>query len=89
MVQRRIEFWGEGINFFDYKRLGRAVTRRYDGSNYEEDYQLNSIEGYTAPWMNYMIPETEKDRNVAVVIAPNPSGVIASNGTINYKTTEE
>ncbi len=89
MVQRRIEFWGEGINFFDYKRLGLAVTRRYDDSNYEADYQLNSIKGYTAPWMNYMIPETEKDRNVAVVIAPNPSGVITSNGTINYKTTEE
>ncbi len=89
MVQRRIEFWGEGINFFDYKRLGLAVTRRYDGSNYESDYQLNSISGYVAPWMNYMIPETEKDRNVAVVIAPNPSGVITADGSINYKTTAE
>jgi starch-binding outer membrane protein, SusD/RagB family len=89
MVQRRIEFWGEGINFFDYKRLGMAVTRRYDGSNYEADYQLNSFEGYVAPWMNYMIPETEQDRNVAVVIAPNPSGVITADGTINYKTTAE
>ena len=84
MIQRRIEFWGEGINYFDYKRLGLAVTRRYEGSNYESDYQLNSIKGYVAPWMNYMIPEIEKDRNPAVVIAPNPSGVISKDGTISY-----
>lgn len=76
MVQRRIEFWGEGIVFFDYKRLALSVTRRYTGSNYYSEMQLNSVKGYVAPWMNYMIPETEKDRNPAVVIAPNPSGAI-------------
>ena len=78
MIQRRIEFWGEGINFFDYKRLSLAVTRSYEGTNYEAEYRLNSIKGYVAPWMNYMIPETEKDRNLAVIISPNPSGVIAA-----------
>ncbi len=77
MVQRRIEFWGEGVNYFDYKRLALAVTRNYDGSNYETDYRLNSYKGYVAPWMNYMIPETEKDLNPAVIIAPNPSGAIS------------
>jgi starch-binding outer membrane protein, SusD/RagB family len=77
MVQRRIEFWGEGVNYFDYKRLALAVTRNYDGTNYETDYRLNSFKGYVAPWMNYMIPETEKDLNPAVIIAPNPSGAIS------------
>lgn len=78
MLQRRIEFWGEGINYFDYKRLALAVTRRYDGTNYEAEYRLNSNKGYVAPWMNYMIPESEKDRNTAVIISPNPSGVITA-----------
>ena len=76
MTQRRIEFWGEGINYFDYKRLALAVTRNYEGTNYETEYRLNSYKGYVAPWMNYMIPESEKDRNQAVVSSPDPSGVI-------------
>lgn len=78
MVQRRIELWGEGLVFFDYKRLNLPVERHYVGSNYEETYQLNSNKGYVAPWMNYVIPEDEKDRNPAVVLAPNPSGVITA-----------
>lgn len=78
MVQRRIELWGEGLVFFDYKRLNQPVQRHYTGSNYEANYQLNSYKGYVAPWMNYMIPEDEKDRNPAVIIAPNPSGVITA-----------
>lgn len=78
MIQRRIEFWGEGVNYFDYKRLSLAVTRKYDDTNYEAEYRLNSIKGYVAPWMNYMIPESEKDRNQAVIISPNPSGVISA-----------
>lgn len=76
MIQRRIELWGEGLVYFDYKRLGLAVVRRYTGSNYASNLQLNSYAGYVAPWMNYMIPEDERDRNPAVILAPNPSGAI-------------
>ena len=78
MVQRRIELWGEGLVFFDYKRLNLPIKRHYTGSNYEAKYQLNSYAGYVAPWMNYMIPEDEKDRNPAVVLGPNPSGAITA-----------
>ncbi len=78
MVQRRIELWGEGIVFFDYKRLNLAVTRAYTDSNYASNLQLNSYKGYVAPWMNYMMPETEKDMNPAVIVGPNPSGAIAA-----------
>ena len=78
MVQRRIELWGEGLVMFDYKRLNLPVQRNYVGSNYEASYRLNSYSGYVAPWMNYMIPEDEKDRNPAVVLPPNPSGVITA-----------
>ena len=78
MVQRRIELWGEGLVMFDYKRLNLPVLRNYVGSNYEASYRLNSYSGYVAPWMNYMIPEDEKDRNPAVILPPNPSGVITA-----------
>ena len=78
MVQRRIELWGEGLVMFDYKRLNLPVQRNYVGSNYEASYRLNSYSGYVAPWMNYMIPEDEKDRNPAVILPPNPSGAITA-----------
>ncbi len=78
MVQRRIELWGEGLVFFDYKRLNLPVTRSYTDSNYASNLQLNSYKGYVAPWMNYMMPETEKDMNPAVIVGPNPSGAISA-----------
>lgn len=76
MIQRRIEFWGEGINYFAYKRLGLPVTRTYEGSNWLSSQRLNSKAGYTAPWMNYVIPEYEKDNNQGVILNPDPSGTI-------------
>ncbi|WP_373725955.1 RagB/SusD family nutrient uptake outer membrane protein, partial [Bacteroides heparinolyticus] len=33
MLQKRIEFWGEGIIYWDYKRLNLSVTRGYPGTN--------------------------------------------------------
>ena len=76
MVQRRIELWGEGLVFFDYKRLNLPVIRKYAGSNYASTMQLNSYAGYVAPWMNYIISEYERNHNPAVVIGPNTSGAI-------------
>ncbi len=78
MVQRRIEFWGEGLVMFDLKRLNLPVTRKYTGSNYASSLQLNSYSDKTAPWMNYMIPETEQDHNPSVVVGPDPSGAITA-----------
>lgn len=76
MVQRRIEFWGEGINFFAYKRLGLPITRNYDGTNWLSSQRLNTKAGYTAPWMNYVLPEYERDNNQGVILNPDPSGTI-------------
>ena len=72
--QKRIEFWGEGINFFDYKRLGKGVTRGYAGTNHYEDARLNT-EGL-APWVNFCIVRTEHMANPAVVSNPDPSDLI-------------
>jgi len=72
--QKRIEFWGEGINFFDYKRLGKGVTRGYEGTNHYEDARLNS--NGLAPWYNMCIVRTEHNANPAVVSNPDPSSLI-------------
>ena len=72
--QKRVEFWGEGIIFFDYKRLGKGVTRGYAGTNHYDDARLNS-EGL-APWMNFCIVRTEHNANEAVVSNPDPSDLI-------------
>ncbi len=72
--QKRIEFWGEGINFFDYKRLGKSVTRGYNGTNHYEDARLNSTG--LAPWFNMCIVRTEHNANPAVVSNPDPSLLI-------------
>lgn len=76
LLQKRIELWGEGVTFFDYKRLRHAITRTYEGSNYLSSHRLNSKAGYVAPWMNYYIPEEEKNSNPAIVLNPDPSGVV-------------
>jgi hypothetical protein len=79
MLQRRIEFWGEGINYFDYKRLHRAITRTYSGTNHLSTFRLNSKEGYVAPWMNYVLPEGEQDQNKAITsLNPDPTGVVTA-----------
>ena len=52
LIQKRIEFWGEGIVYYDYKRLKKGVLRTMPNTNYPDDYQLNSKDGYVAPWMN-------------------------------------
>jgi starch-binding outer membrane protein, SusD/RagB family len=78
MVQRRIEFWGEGINFFAYKRLALPITRSYTDTNYISAHRLNTKAGYVAPWMNYYIPIYERDNNLAVILNPDASGSIIS-----------
>lgn len=68
--QKRIEFWGEGINYFDYKRLNKPVRRSYKKSNYYSACQFNTT---TRPaWMNFVFPW---DAPVGKWNNPDPSGV--------------
>lgn len=71
LIQKRIEFWGEGIVFYDYKRLKKGVLRSMPNTNYPDDYQLNSKDGYVAPWMNFYIPEIERSFNQGIVMNPD------------------
>ncbi len=79
MIQRRIELWGEGLVFFDYKRLHLGINRAYPGTNYLELYRLVTPSGYVAPWMNCYISEyavSMKDSNFKG--NPNFSGVVTA-----------
>lgn len=73
-LQKRIEFWGEGISFFDYKRLNKPVVRGYAGSNFAPASLLNTT---TRPaWMNFVIVQSEGSSNKAILEYnnPDPSG---------------
>ncbi len=73
LQEKRIEFWGEGLVFWDYKRYLMPVTRGYTDTNFPTYYRLNSVGGYyVAPWFNAFIPKSEYEKNVAMSATPNP-----------------
>ena len=75
IFQKRIELWGEGLTFFDVKRLNMSVTRGYTGTNFSDATRFNT-NGRPA-WMNICIVQTEKNNNAALIgyENPDPSGV--------------
>lgn len=75
-INKSIELWGEGLMFFDYKRLRKAVVRTYPGTNYLERQRLNSYDNHVAPWMNAYISEYEQGTNPAVILNPDATGLI-------------
>lgn len=77
MLQKRIEFWGEGIVMFDMKRLNMSSRRGYVGTNSPASYRLN-CDG-RAPYWNFVISRGETQNNTAVAgfNNPDPSGKIA------------
>lgn len=70
VFQKRVELWGEGLSFFDIKRLNMSVTRGYPGSNFGDAKRFNT-NGRPA-WMNFCIVQTEKNNNEALVGFENP-----------------
>jgi hypothetical protein len=71
VFQKRIELWGEGLTYFDVKRLNMSVTRGYPGTNFTEAACFNTT-GRPA-WMNFVIVQTEKNSNKAMMGYENPS----------------
>ncbi len=74
--QKRIEFWGEGIVLWDFRRLGLPIIKAYEGTNHPKEYQFNSLEGYVAPWSTLFIPTNEVQMNTAIKSNPDPSNAI-------------
>ena len=78
MQQKRVELWGEGLIYFDNKRLVRQIKRYYNNSNYPATYQINSKKDGVAPWLNYYIYDYERDNNQAVILNPDPSNAVTA-----------
>ena len=76
MLQKRIEFWGEGIVMYDMKRLNMSSKRGYVGTNAPASYRLN-VDG-RAPYWNLVITRGETQNNpiIASQNNPDPSGLI-------------
>ena len=70
IFQKRVELWGEGQLFFDYKRLNMSVNRGYEGTPFFNLLRLNS-NGRPA-WMNLVISVSEYQDNQAVNHWNNP-----------------
>ena len=70
IFQKRVELWGEGQIFFDYKRLNMSVTRGYSGTPFFDELRLNT-NGRPA-WMNLVISVSEYQDNQAVNHWNNP-----------------
>ncbi|MCI8999333.1 MAG: RagB/SusD family nutrient uptake outer membrane protein [Muribaculaceae bacterium] len=69
--QKRIEFWGENVIFFDYKRLNKGVTRAYSGTNWPAEAQFNT--NGRPGWMNLPFVEYEGNFNKGVEGYLNPA----------------
>lgn len=85
IFQKRVEFWGEGIIYFDFKRLNLGVFRGYPGTNHYEDARFNTVDSYNdisvdvnglAPWMNFVIVRSEGNSNPSIINNPDPSDTI-------------
>ena len=70
IFQKRCELWGEGVLFFDFKRLDMGIENGYEGTNTPngQDFQT---EGRCPSW-NICIPISEMQQNKALVGKNNP-----------------
>lgn len=83
IAQKRIELWGEGQSFFDYKRLDMSVdrTQDIDAQEISADQQLRSF-GRPA-WMNLSFPTRSAMAyrwNTIGQENPDPSGLYRPGG---------
>ena len=79
LVQKRIEFWAEGVLFFDYKRLDRGITRYYEGSNHPSMWAFNTTG--RSPQCNFVINRGEFQANTGIDEStnnPDPSGLLVA-----------
>ena len=66
LFQKRVEFWGEGVGFFDAKRIRPGVKSWYKGSNVIHEslkYDINEV----SPYWNFVIPTSELENNDYIV----------------------
>ena len=74
LFQKRVEFWGEGILIYDYKRLNQGVARGYSGTNFPAVARFNTT-GRSPQW-NIVLPRVEAQANTAIVNNPDPTELL-------------
>lgn len=67
--QKRVEFWGEGILIYDYKRLNKGINRGYPGTNHPEVSRFNT-NGCSPDW-NIVITRGEFQSNKGITDETN------------------
>ncbi len=74
--QKRIELWGEGLIYFDAKRLSAGFRNGYSGTNAQGGYKYNCTG--VAPWWNFVIPQAELNGNPVLqgYNNPDPTNVV-------------
>ena len=69
IFQKRVEFWGEGVLYYDSKRLELGLHRGYKGINASAYTNTFDIDGIHPLW-NCHIPEAEQQGNPAMIRNP-------------------
>jgi len=77
IFQKDIEFWGEGINYFDDKRLARGLYRAYYGCSITRVQQLINCDGIFPGWTP-MFSQTEMNANKAITHYNTPLNAYAN-----------
>ena len=62
--------WGEGVLFYDFKRLNYGIQNGYKESNVPTTSKINT--NGRAPWWNWVIPEQETQQNTILKTTNNP-----------------
>lgn len=57
-LQKRIEMWGEGLEYFDNKRIGKGVDRTTGVTNHTSKITVSAGKDFT-----FRLPKTEIERN--------------------------
>lgn len=86
--QKRIELWGEGQIFFDYKRLNKSVDRTLPEDEWPDSYAFKTTA--RPAWMNVVFPASAYSSFTGLNGAENPStnGLYAQNGGYTVGTPE-
>lgn len=66
LYQKRVEFFGEGVGYFDAKRIRPGVRTWYEGANCIHPAAQYTIEE-VSPYWNLVIPTTELENNNYII----------------------
>jgi len=67
LFQKRVEFLGEGVGYFDAKRIRPGMKTWYPGSNVIHDTMKYDIKE-VSPYWNFVIPTSEIENNDYIIV---------------------